>query len=84
MRLEHFRCVDFFITELCFTQNFRLQLELHEFFHAFALNEHLWTFLVNGHAQFILLTKEKCVRLRREFENKVIEQRAEFVGLFPR
>ena len=73
MRFEHFRRVDFFVAQFRFAQNFRLQFELHELFHAFALDEHLWSLLINGHAQFIFLSKEKRVLLRRKLESKLIE-----------
>jgi hypothetical protein len=62
MRLEHFRGMHFFVTELCFAQNFWLQLELDEFFHAFALNENFWSFFVNGDRQLVFLGEENRVR----------------------
>src|ERR1700731_229435 len=75
MRLEHFRRVHFLIAELRLAQNFRLQLELHEFFYALALHKHLWAFLINRHAQFIFLTKKNRVFLRRKFETELIQKR---------
>src|SRR6059036_1724860 len=81
MRLEHFWRVHFFVAKLRFTQNFWFQLELHKFFHALALNEHLWPFLVNRHAQFIFLTKEKRVLLRGKFETQFVQERTKFACL---
>src|SRR5207249_7178689 len=54
MRLEHFRRMHFFIAQLRFAENLRLQFKLHEFLNAFSLRKNLWSFLVNRHAQFVL------------------------------
>jgi hypothetical protein len=74
MRLEHFGRVHFFVAELRFAQNFRLQFELHELLDAPALHQHLWSFFVNRYAQLVLLRKKNCPLLRRELEPGLIEQ----------
>src|ERR1043166_110605 len=47
VRLEHFRRMNFFVTELRLLQNFRLQLELNEFFDSLSLHQHLRPFFEN-------------------------------------
>src|SRR5438876_3956529 len=82
MGFEHFWCMHFFVTKFGLAQNLRFQLELHELLHAFPLHENLWSFLVNGHAQFIFLSEEKRVLLRRKLETEFVQKRAKLVGLF--
>ena len=74
----------FFVTQLRFAKNFRLQLELHEFLHAFSLHEHLWSFLVNRHTQFVLLREENRPFLRRELEAEFFKQSPQLYDLFLR
>src|SRR4029453_2221811 len=76
VRLEHFRRVHFFIAQLCFAENLRLQLKLHELLHAPALHEHLRSFLINRDAEPVLLCKKKRVFLWRKFEPELFEQYA--------
>src|ERR1700675_4964804 len=45
MRLEHLRRMYFLVTQFRFTENFRLELELHKLLHAFALHQNLWPLL---------------------------------------
>ena len=75
MRFEHLWRVHFLITELGLAQNFRLQLKLHKFFNAFTLNQHLWSFFVNRDTEFVFLSKEQRVVLRREFKPELIQER---------
>jgi hypothetical protein len=74
VRLEHFRGVHFFVAQLGFTEDLRLQLELDELLHAFALHEHLRSFLINRDAEPVLLREKKRVLLWREFEPEFFEQ----------
>src|SRR5262249_3839074 len=71
VRLEHFRRVHFFVTQLRFSENLRLQFKLHEFLHAFPLHQDLWPFLVDRNAQFVLLPEENRPFLRRELETEL-------------
>ena len=66
--------MDFFVTDFGFAQHPRLELELHELFYPFSLNESFWAFLINGHAEFVFLSEKKRVLLRRKFEPKLSEQ----------
>ena len=84
MRFEHFWHVHFLVAKLRLTQNLRLQLELHELFHAFPLHENLWSFFVNRDAQFIFLCKKKRVLLRRKLEPEIIEPCAQLRRLLLR
>src|SRR4030095_16217035 len=81
MRLEHFRRMHFFITQLRLAKNLRLPLKLHEFLDSFSLHAHLWYFMVNGHAQFVLLRKEDGPFLRRELEAEFFEQSPQLYDL---
>src|SRR4029077_16281165 len=81
VRLEHFRRMHFFVAQLRFAENLRLQLKLHEFLQAFSLDEHLWSFLVNRHAQFVLLSEKNRPFLRRELEAEFFEQSPQFCHL---
>src|SRR5262249_50756793 len=73
MGLEHFGQMHFFITQLRFAQNLRLQFELHELFSAPPLHQHLWSLLIDGNAELVLLCKENCPLLRRELEPGLVE-----------
>src|SRR6478672_12926284 len=44
VRLKHFRRMHFFIAELGFAEDFRLELELNELFRLFPLHQNLWAF----------------------------------------
>src|SRR4029077_3087996 len=81
VRLEHFRRMHFFVAQLCFAENLRLELKLHEFLQAFSLHEHFWPFLVNRHAQFVLLPEKNRPFLRRELEAEFFEQSPQFCHL---
>jgi len=72
----------FFVAQFRFAENFWLQLKLHELLHAPALHKHLRPFLVNRHAQPVLLRKKKRVFLWRELEPDYFEQRAKLGRLF--
>ena len=74
----------FFIAQLCFAENLRLQLELHELLHAPALHEHLRSFLINRDAEPVLLRKKKRVFLWRKFEPEFFEQSPQLCDLFLR
>src|SRR5436309_1433392 len=84
MRLEHFRRMHCFIAQLRFAENLRLQFKLHEFLNAFSLRKNLWPFIVNRHAQFVLLRKENGPFLRRELEPEFFEQSPELHDLLLR
>jgi len=84
MRLEHFGRVHFFVAQFRFAQNFRLQFELHELLDAPALHQHLWSFLVDRHAQLVLLRKKNGPILRRELEPGLLEQTAKLPHLLRR
>src|SRR5882724_4992875 len=74
----------FFVAKLRFAENFRLQLELHEFLQAFSLHEHLWSLLVNRHTQFALLPEENRPLPRRKLEAEFVEQSPQLCDLFLR
>ena len=74
----------FFVAQLRLAENFRLQLELHEFLYSFSLHEHLWSLLVNRHTQFVLLSEENRPFLRRKLEAEFIEQSPQLCDLFLR
>ena len=76
VRLEHFRRVHFFITQLRFAKDFRLKLKLHELFDTLALDKHLWPFFVNRHTETVFPRKKKRVLFRTELESRFREQRA--------
>ncbi len=50
----------------------------------FPLQQHLWSLLVDGHAQLFLLREEKGVRPRRESEGQFLEQGAKLRRLLVR
>src|SRR5689334_2242199 len=71
----------FFVSELCFAENFRFELELDKLLDPFSLDQYLGSFFVNGHAEFVFLAEENRVILGTEFESQLIEQTAQLRDL---
>ena len=69
------------VAQLRLAENFRLQFELDELFHAATLHEHLWSLLINRHAQLVLLREENRPLLRRKREPELFKQRAKLCCL---
>ena len=84
MRLEHFRRMHFLITELRFAQESSAPAQTDELLHALSLQEHLWPFLVNRHAQFVLLREKNRPLLRRKLETELFKQCPQVYDLFLR
>ncbi len=84
MRLEHFRRVHFLVAQFGFAENFRLQFELDELFHAATLRQHLWSLLINRHAQLVLSREENRPLLWRKLEPELFQQRPKLRCLFMR
>src|SRR5438552_10423051 len=74
----------FLVAQLRLAENFRLQFELNELFHAATLHEHLRSLLVNPHAELVFLREENCPFLRRELESELFEQRPKLCHLLVR
>src|SRR4029077_13961042 len=82
MRLKHFRRMHLFVAEPSFAENLRFKNELYEILHPTPLNQNLWTFLINGHAQLFLLRKKNRVRLPRKGESAFPQKPAQLLRLF--
>ena len=82
MRLEHFRRVDFFVAELRFLEDLRLDLELDEFLDPLPLQQELRPLFVNRDTELVFLREEKRVWPLGEFETEIAKQSAKLRRLF--
>ena len=74
MRLEHFGIENLFIAELGFSEDLGFEPEFDKIFRASALDDELWSFLVNGDRELVSLRKVERVRARFEFVSLLAQQ----------
>src|SRR3954464_4880325 len=74
--------MDFFVTELRFLEDFRLQLELDELFDPLSLQQDLRAFLIHRDAELVFLREKKRVGPLPKLEAQIAKQIAKLRGLF--
>ena len=71
----------FLVSEFCFAEDFRFQLELDKLLDPLSLNQHLGSLFVNRDTKLVLLPEKNRVFFGTEFESKLIEESAQLRDL---